>query len=69
LSAKGFNVTELGRSLQQTSPPDGNETLIAVTDDSSKEREKACMEPGFAEVIRKPIRMEGLRQLILRHTT
>ena len=63
------NVTELGRRLQETSPPDGNETLIALTDDPSKERERACMEAGFAEVIRKPIRMEGLRQLILRHTT
>ncbi len=63
------HVTELGRRLQQTSPPDGNETLIALTDDSSKEQERACMEAGFAEIIRKPIRMEGLRQLILRHTT
>lgn len=62
-------MAELGRRWQQVNPAEGNEALVALTADPSEEREKACKEAGFAEVIRKPVRMEGLRQLILRHTT
>ncbi|MDF2938321.1 MAG: hypothetical protein K0Q90_3694 [Paenibacillaceae bacterium] len=54
--------------LPAAGPAGGKEALIALTAYPSEERDKACREAGFAEVIRKPIRMEGLRQLILRHT-
>lgn len=61
-------LAELGRRWQEASLSGGSDTLIALTADPSEERERACMEAGFAEVVRKPIRMEGLRQLIMRHT-
>ncbi|THF82210.1 response regulator [Cohnella fermenti] len=43
-------------------------TLIALTADQREDLEQVCREAGFAEVLRKPIRMESLRQLISRYS-
>ncbi|MFD0674700.1 response regulator [Cohnella sp. GCM10027633] len=62
-----LNGVEMGRRLQRMPPSEHNPTLIALTADMREELEGDCLEAGFAEVVRKPLRMESLRQLIMRH--
>lgn len=62
-----LNGVEMGRRLQRMSRTEYNPTLIALTADMREELEGDCLEAGFAEVVRKPLRMESLRQLLMRH--
>lgn len=62
-----LNGVEMGRRWQQMRHEEHNPTLIALTADMREELESACLEAGFAEVVRKPIRMESLKQLLTRY--
>ncbi|MBB6634288.1 response regulator [Cohnella thailandensis] len=65
-----LNGLEMGhrwQELRRTLPAEEAPALIAVSADPRDDLEQVCLEAGFSELLRKPIRMESLKQVISRH--
>jgi len=63
----GLEMGQRWQELRRSLPSEQAPALIAVTADPRDDLERACLDAGFSELLRKPIRMESLKQVISRH--